>query len=537
MKEKFSAFYRYSTEEELKKVWNDEKTLFVFDTNILLSIYSYNTQARDTFFSMLESLDGRVWLPFHVGLEYQRNRIRIIKESSSNLDKLKQRISELKDRFNCDEKKIEAIKNDFRIVFDQHESLKYSFNKYITDYKEFLDKSRNDISNKENDFFSNVDCADIEIMKVDGYDKIRDRFDEIFSVDRVGNCLFYSIEDVNKFNEEAKKRFDNDIPPGFKDAEEKGNLSFFFGGFEYFKKYGDLIIFKELINKAKNNKNSINNLIFITDDSKEDWIESTKINGNKIKLGVLPILKEEFLRESGIKDFKIIDQESFAEYSSKYISSSIFSSVENLLTNIKQVNSEKEIFLHEELDDFETPETLRDMDLINEHLRFERLKSLDSTKSVSDFKKEIENFNNSIGKTFNSLNLKNLDISTYNTIISKKTLSTISNPIHIREDLESAAIKIIDFSSFHSYFESKRILEKNKELIFLVKKYRNVLAKIETLLNEDDEQIIMSESDPNYHRKDISISHFRYLKTSLGEEIFNLVTLIIGLIERKLNFD
>lgn len=537
MKEKFSAFYRYSTEEELNKVWNDEKTLFVFDTNILLSIYSYNTQARDTFFSILESLNGRVWLPFHVVLEYQRNRIKSIKQSSSNLENLKRRISDLDIRLNHDEGKIDSIENDFHKVFEQHKNIKNDLDEYIVIYKDLLKKTKIELSKITEELFAKFNNADIEIISVDGSDPIRNKFDEIFSSDKVGDCLFKNGDEIKKFNDDANLRFENKIPPGFKDEKIKGDLTFIYGGIEYYNKFGDLIIFKELIEKAKSNNDKIYNLIFVTDDSKDDWIEATQVNDNKVKIGVLSHLKEEFLRESGIKDFKIIDQESFAEYSSKYISSSIFSSVENLLTNIKQVNSEKEIFPHEELNVFETPDTLKDMDFINDHLRSERLKSLKNTKSVSDIKNEIENFNNSIGKAINSHNLKDIDIFTYNNSLSMKTLSTITNQIHTREDLESAAIKIIEFSSFHSYFESKRILEKNKELILIIKKYQNVSAKIDNLLKEDGEQNIINESELNHVKKDISLSHLRYLKACLNDDMFNLVFLIIGLLERKLNLN
>ncbi|APV37714.1 PIN-like domain-containing protein [Acinetobacter soli] len=499
MKEKFSAFYRYSTEEELKKVWKDEKTLFVFDTNILLSIYSYNTQARDTFFSMLESLNGRVWLPFHVGLEYQRNRIKIIKEASSNLDKLKQRISEFKDRLNYDEKKIEAINNDFRVVFDQHESLKDSFNNYIADYKEFLDKSKSDLTNKENEFFIKVDRADIEIMKVDGYDKIRDRFDEIFSVDKVGNCLFDSIEDVNKFNEEAKKRFDNEIPPGFKDAKEKGDASFFFGGFEYYNKYGDLIIFKELINKAKNNKNLIDNLIFITDDSKEDWIESIKINDEKVKLGVLPLLKDEILRETGIKNFKIIDQQTFAENSGKFSENNDAESLNNLIFNIKHINLDNKDDGLVEIFDIGEP-------ILNPYY---------------DFKNFIEKGADALNK--------------YNENRDLATLSDFRIKFSIKGDLDSLIKDVLFFCSNRNYFKNDILINLCHDLIIKEETKKTLTEEYEKYFKNDEAYFIdqydnsyLSEEaehfSDSYHSKRNKLN---YQQRKILSEILNLLSIII----------
>lgn len=499
MKEKFSAFYRYSTEEELKKVWKDEKTLFVFDTNILLSIYSYNTQARDTFFSMLESLNGRVWLPFHVGLEYQRNRIKIIKEASSNLDKLKQRISEFKDRLNYDEKKIEAINNDFRVVFDQHESLKDSFNNYIADYKEFLDKSKSDLTNKENEFFIKIDRADIEIMKVDGYDKIRDRFDEIFSVDKVGNCLFDSIEDVNKFNEEAKKRFDNEIPPGFKDVKEKGDASFFFGGFEYYNKYGDLIIFKELINKAKSNKNLIDNLIFITDDSKEDWIEIIKLNDEKVKLGVLPLLKDEILRETGIKDFKIIDQQTFAEKSGKFSENNDIESVNNLISNIKHINLDNKN--DDPVEIFDNIEPI-----------------LNPYYNVKDF---LEKGTETFIKYY-----ENIDMVTLNDFRLK---------LNLKGNSDSLVKDVLIFCTKRNYFNNEMLINLCRDLIKKEEAKKTLTEEYDKYFKNDEAYLVDQNNNPylseeaehfseSYHSKRNKLN---YQQREILSDILNLLSIII----------
>src|SRR5262249_7123906 len=57
--------------------------------------------------------------------------------------------------------------------------------------------------------------------------------------------------------QDGAKRYEQKVPPGYKDAE-KGDT----------RQFGDLVIWNEILEKAKNVKRPI---IFITNDTKEDW--------------------------------------------------------------------------------------------------------------------------------------------------------------------------------------------------------------------------------------------------------------------------
>ena len=68
-------------------------------------------------------------------------------------------------------------------------------------------------------------------------------------------------EEIFLWCEEGQGRYKKEIPPGFKDAKDKDGV----------RKYGDLIIWKEMLKFAlKQSKN----IIFITDDVKADWWET-----------------------------------------------------------------------------------------------------------------------------------------------------------------------------------------------------------------------------------------------------------------------
>ncbi|WP_370622862.1 PIN-like domain-containing protein [Vreelandella alkaliphila] len=51
----------------------------MFDTNVLLNLYGYAKQTREDFFSILQSINEKLWIPYHAGLEYQRRRLNIIR--------------------------------------------------------------------------------------------------------------------------------------------------------------------------------------------------------------------------------------------------------------------------------------------------------------------------------------------------------------------------------------------------------------------------------------------------------------------------
>lgn len=87
---------------------------------------------------------------------------------------------------------------------------------------------------------------------------------------------------MKELEKQAEERFKNAIPPGYKDYNKKtGNK--FYDGVVIQNKYGDLILWKQLLDFAKIENTSI---IFLTDERKEDWWYDIKgkIIGPKVEL-------------------------------------------------------------------------------------------------------------------------------------------------------------------------------------------------------------------------------------------------------------
>lgn len=242
MKKEFIGFYD-PTEEEIDKAWKEG--IFAFDANAILNLYRYTDVTRKDFLHALKSIKGKLFIPFQVAYEYLNNRVGVI----DGLDKSYLELENcFKDNYENNLKKmINGYKRHPSIVietiFDQYEA-------FIKKISLELEKQKR----KHPDFKAK--------------DYILDELTELFD-----SCVGKepSKNELDKIYIEGKDRYAEQIPPGYKDLKEKekkGNRHI----------YGDLLVWKELIEYSKKNKKL---LIFVTDDGKEDWWK--KENGKTIR--------------------------------------------------------------------------------------------------------------------------------------------------------------------------------------------------------------------------------------------------------------
>lgn len=232
MKKEFIGFYD-PTEEEIEKAWNDG--IFAFDANALLNLYRYTDVARKDFLNSLKSIKERLFIPSQVAYEYLNNRVSVI-------DGLERSYLDLQKIFK------ENFENNLRKSingFKRHPSL--IIDSILKKYEELLDRIDVELEKqkkKHPDFKTK--------------DYILNDLTELFE-----SCIGKepSKTEVIKIYAEGKERYAEEIPPGYKDLKEKekkGNRHL----------YGDLLVWKELIEYSKKNKKP---LVFVTDDRKDDW--------------------------------------------------------------------------------------------------------------------------------------------------------------------------------------------------------------------------------------------------------------------------
>ncbi|WP_268842466.1 PIN-like domain-containing protein [Aeromonas enteropelogenes] len=97
----FKGFYN-PNEAELNSAWKNENTLFVFDTNVFLNLYGYAEQTRNDFFELLTAISHNIWIPYQVGLEYQRRRLETIRDEKAIFIKINEHLDKIDKVFKCD---------------------------------------------------------------------------------------------------------------------------------------------------------------------------------------------------------------------------------------------------------------------------------------------------------------------------------------------------------------------------------------------------------------------------------------------------
>jgi hypothetical protein len=77
MQDVYLGYYPPS-EEDFKRFW--QHGIVVLDTNVLLNLYRVSQNTRNEVLDVLRKLEGRLWLPYQVGLEFHKRRLAVINE-------------------------------------------------------------------------------------------------------------------------------------------------------------------------------------------------------------------------------------------------------------------------------------------------------------------------------------------------------------------------------------------------------------------------------------------------------------------------
>lgn len=261
-------------------------TLIVFDTNTLLNIYRYSNDTRQKLIEAMKEIQDNIWIPNQVMLEFNLNR----QELLANLIIEKENVpKELSSKFKNFYNESENFINQIKIKSVDASNMKKQL---LEDFKVELSNLEEIFAKKTNDILSIVDLT--EDLAIE--------FGEIFSK-RIGD--FYTQQQLDRITSNALERFELNIPPGYKDGGKSENVSY--NGITYEKKYGDLIIWNQIMDRAKDS--TIKKIVFVTDDNKTDWW--FKVKGKTI--GPRAELKNELLRNSEA-DLHMINSNQFLRH-------------------------------------------------------------------------------------------------------------------------------------------------------------------------------------------------------------------------------
>lgn len=253
MREKFREFY---FDRDNEKIWQD--SIIVLDTNVLLNLYRFTKETSDQILDLLQKYSEQLWIPHQVALEYHYNRKSVIIEQSGSY---------------------EQVCSAFNTVPNKVKDMLYkSLNSYKKRHKEDVEEFIGVIQKVSEEQVKKLNENIVE-YDLNEYDSIKTKITELYS-NKVGEP--YDEKQMDNLEKEAEKRFKMKIPPGYKDLNKKNGHKFYNRTIIQ-DKYGDFILWKQLLDFADKNKT---NIIFITDEQKEDWWYDlkSKVIGPKVEL-------------------------------------------------------------------------------------------------------------------------------------------------------------------------------------------------------------------------------------------------------------
>lgn len=258
--------------DELSKHLLSTATI-VFDTSSIGLLYEMPEGHKKKLMSILKHYKNRIWLPAQVKAEYMRHKNKFLYQPIS-------------DNYATPPLFKKGFFTGIKSLIEKHKGEPY--------FHPYLDEGVvEDLEEKEKQMETTFD--DIKAVITSQYKKREEEIKEIaakpetdviykmFSDVKVGTPFSYT--EFLDIVQEGDMRYRYSIPPGYMDINEKSA--------DGVRVFGDLIIWKEVLRYAKDNRKSV---LFVCDDVKEDWYKSLK-NEKKSEKSEEITPREELLKE------------------------------------------------------------------------------------------------------------------------------------------------------------------------------------------------------------------------------------------------
>lgn len=331
-----------------------KQAIIVFDTSALLDFYYYSENARNEIFKKLfTKLIGRLWITSQTEFEFLKNREIVLKKpidtyenlsrktknpDSGHIDELRKKLDELKTIIAKDmqgqlktltQKTSKNEKHPYidKSVFSKFEKKIILLEEQVSEFTSFFDEFRTSF---ENEVKQRKDQLEASVMN----DEILTQFECFFKTTKP-----FSYIETLQIIAEGEIRYRNSIPPGYMDDEEKTG----------FPKYGDLIIWKEIIQNFALEKKDI---VLVTNDKKEDWWRISDKNHSE---GPRHELIKEIYDATG-RFFWMYDMNQFLFKSKKYLQTEIEEeTIENVTQTIIDMEESSNVI-------YQTPKSTETLD-------------------------------------------------------------------------------------------------------------------------------------------------------------------------------
>ncbi len=318
MNKQLAGYYQLTT-KEFDKLWKE--SLIVVDTNVLLNLYRYSDTTSKKILLTLKQFSDRLWIPNQVEHEFTEKRLDVIEEQKkvykSLIDAVEKSEKSLNQKFS------EHTRHPFIDIKKLQREIQQDYLKIKNDLQQ--------IENTHPDYFEK--------------DPILIELTSLFN-GKIGES--YSDQQLQGIFIEGKKRYESNVPPGYLDTDKTQDL----------EKYGDLILWFQIIDKAKSSCKSI---ILVNDEKKGDWWFIKKGN----IFGPRPELIDEIQQKANVL-FYMYNSNRFVLFAQEFLRQSIDQETQKELMDIR---SDKDI-LEAERDEEVRIESDRDSFIIGFSVKF-----------------------------------------------------------------------------------------------------------------------------------------------------------------------
>ncbi len=310
--------YRTPNEKEFKKL--NQQSIIVLDTNVLLDLYRLPVNNAVKILAAIDKLKERIWVPHQVAEEFSRDRRIVIENQKKDYERF---ISSLKQWLGTD---FDGEKNKTgKYKLESTWGVK-SYHHPFLDIGTYINR----IEKYFNRVIKEVEKLNKQHIDRQKNDEIFAKLDKLFK-GKIGAGL--PKEQLDNENgvygngpSSGEARYSFEIPPGFADAKEKDKTDP-----THKQKFGDLIIWYELIEKARVAKKSV---VFITGEGKKDWWWEN----HGAKFGPHYMLQREFYEKTNGMNFYIYRTDEFLSKLELFGASKIDAAIINEARRIIELN-------------------------------------------------------------------------------------------------------------------------------------------------------------------------------------------------------
>jgi predicted nucleic acid-binding protein len=292
--------------EYFREFVEENSPLIVIDSSVFLDYYRYSSQTSSEILEVLESVKDQIWVPYQVYSEFLSNYQKVKTSHHNKYKNISEDIGKYSREFNDKLAKLfnQYSKYDFPYIHELKDKIKPLISKINDEVKSYHKKIEDEVNHNKELMTNNAVLDFIKSLKISN---------------QVGETL--SGPKLLQIIEEGEKRYQFNIPPGYKDKDKKQEKN---EKPNPIRPYGDLIIWKSLLQKARDESISI---LFTTSDSKEDW---WLLDDNKYILGPRDELISEFDEfVDGNSELLMLPMREFISYFSiMNKTSSIYSTIE-----------------------------------------------------------------------------------------------------------------------------------------------------------------------------------------------------------------